>query len=191
MTSEEHLAELHRRSVEHFTALVRSVEGETWQAPTPCADWDVRALVNHVVVEDLWTPPLMRGATLEEVGDAFDGDQLGDDSVGACETAGRAAVEAVGEPGALARSVHLSFGVTPASEYVWQLFADHLIHAWDLARATGQDERLDPELVDAVSEWFAANEDAYRASGAIGPRPQLPDDADAQTRLLAAFGRAG
>jgi uncharacterized protein (TIGR03086 family) len=72
---------------------------------------------------------------------------------------------------------------------VWQLTADHLVHGWDLARAVGGDERLDPELVDAVSEWFAGREETYRASGIIGPRPELPDDADAQTRLLAAFGR--
>jgi hypothetical protein len=72
---------------------------------------------------------------------------------------------------------------------VSQLYADHLIHAWDLARAIGADERLDPELVDACAAWFASMEDTYRAIGAIAERPEVPPGADAQTTLLAAFGR--
>lgn len=85
--------------------------------------------------------------------------------------------------------MHLSFGDFPGSEYALQLFADHVIHGWDLARAIGESERIDPELVDACSKWFASVEDAYRAGGAIGPRPEIPAGADEQTALLAMFGR--
>jgi uncharacterized protein (TIGR03086 family) len=99
------------------------------------------------------------------------------------------AVAAVQADGALDRTVDLSSGPTPAREYVSQLYADHLIHAWDLARAIGADERLDPELVDACAAWFASMEDTYRAIGAIAERPEVPPGADAQTTLLAAFGR--
>jgi uncharacterized protein (TIGR03086 family) len=87
------------------------------------------------------------------------------------------------------RTVHLSFGDFPGREYAMQLFADHLIHAWDLARAIGADERLDAELVAACTTWFAPVEEAYRSAGAIADRPPVPDGADAQTRLLAMFGR--
>jgi uncharacterized protein (TIGR03086 family) len=87
------------------------------------------------------------------------------------------------------RTVHLSFGDFPGREYAMQLFADHLIHAWDLARAIGADERLDPELVDACTAWFVPMEDAYRGAGAIAGRPPVPDGSDAQIRLLAMFGR--
>ena len=63
-------------------AVVRRGVGEDqWGAPTPCADWDVRELVNHVAGEDLWTAPLLEGSTIEEVGDRFDGDLLGDDPI--------------------------------------------------------------------------------------------------------------
>jgi hypothetical protein len=72
---------------------------------------------------------------------------------------------------------------------VSQLYADHLIHAWDLARAIGADERLDPELVDACATWFASMEDIYRSIGAIGPRAETAPGGDGQTTLLAAFGR--
>ena len=89
----------------------------------------------------------------------------------------------------MGRTVHLSFGDFPGSEYTLQLFADHLIHAWDLARAIGADERLGTELVTSCATWFGAVEDAYRSAGAIAARPPVPGDADAQTVLLARFGR--
>jgi uncharacterized protein (TIGR03086 family) len=85
--------------------------------------------------------------------------------------------------------VHLSFGDFPGREYAMQLFADMLIHGWDLARAIDADDRLDPELVTALAAWFSGVADVYRQGGAVGPRPNVPEDADAQTKLLADFGR--
>ena len=182
-------ADLHERAVAEFGATVRVVKPAQWHAPTPDEGWDVRALVNHVTVEELWTPPLMAGRTIAEVGDRFEGDVLGDDPAAVQREAAAEAVTVVSEPGALDRIVHLSFGETPAREYAMQPFADHLIHAWDLARAIGADERLDPELVEACADWFAGAEESYRAAGAVAERPHVPEGADAQTRLLAMFGR--
>jgi uncharacterized protein (TIGR03086 family) len=85
-------------------------------------------------------------------------------------------------------TVHLSFGDVPAQEYLMQLFADHLIHSWDLARATGQSEHLDPELVAVCATWFVGREDLYRQSGAIGPAVKV-EGGDAQSELLGRFGR--
>lgn len=183
--------ELHRRAVESFGSRVQSIGDDQWRLPTPCAGWDVRALVNHVIGEDRWTPPLFAGSTIEEVGDRFDGDLLGASPKQAWDEAAAEAVAAVQQPGAMERTVQLSFGDTPGEEYAMQLFADHLIHGWDLAHAIGADERLDPELVDACAGWFADREAMYRGGGAIGERVAVPDDADAQTKLLAAFGREG
>ncbi|MGH3343590.1 MAG: TIGR03086 family metal-binding protein [Carbonactinosporaceae bacterium] len=183
------LVELHRRSVEEFTRRARTVHDDQWLLPTPCSEWDVHELVNHIVSEDRWTAPLMRGASLGDVGDRFDGDLLGADPRGAVDDAGADAADSVAEPGVLDRTVHLSFGDAPAPEYVWQLTADHLIHAWDLAAATGADRRLDPDTVSACAGWFAGREDVYRSAGVIGPRREVPQDADPQDLLLAAFGR--
>ena len=182
-------ADLHRRAVEEFGARVRAVADDQWELPTPCSDWNVRQLVNHLVYENRWTVPLMTGRTIAEVGDRYEGDLLGDRPEQAWDESSAQAVGAVGADGALDRIVDLSSGPTPATEYVSQLFADHLIHAWDLARAVGADDRLDPELVDACAAWFASMEDIYRSIGAIGPRSETPPGADAQTTLLAAFGR--
>lgn len=184
------VALLHRRACEAFADAVAGVQPDQWTDPTPCAAWTVRDLVSHVVGEDLWTVPLIRGATMEEVGDRFDGDVLGEDPVATAETAAKEAAMAVSEPGALERTVHLSFGDTDGADYAWQLFADHLIHTWDLVRATGQPDRLDPELVDACAVWFADQEATYRGAGVIGPRATVADDADAQARLLASAGRS-
>jgi len=183
------VVELHNRCVEEFLRRVRAIAADQWAGPTPCTDWTVRELVNHLVYEERWTVPLMAGATLESVGDRFDGDLLGEDPVGTAEHAAWAAQAAAVEPVLAGRIVHLSVGDTPAEEYARQLAADHLIHAWDLAVATGQDSRLPGELVGTVAPWFTEMEAAYRAGGVIGPRPDRGPDDDAQALLLRAFGR--
>ena len=180
---------LFRRATAEFATRAHSI-GDRWSAPTPCTGWDVRALVHHVVEEQLWAPPLYAGSTIAEVGDRFAGDLLGSDPIATLDEAGPAALAAAEAPGALERTVHLSFGDVPGAEYAMQLVADHLVHAWDLARALGVDDTLDPDAVHAVLEWFGPTEDAWRAAGVIGPRVPVPDGADEQTRLLSMFGRA-
>jgi uncharacterized protein (TIGR03086 family) len=180
-------AELHRRAVAQWQDWVEAVADDQWDAATPCADWDVRALVNHVVGEELWTVPLLEGATIEEVGNRFDGDLLGTDPLGAARAASRAAVEAMAQRVPKGGTVQLSFGEVPVEEYAAQLTADHLVHGWDLAAATGQDRTMDPDVLDEVATWFADREETYRSAGAVGPRVTTSDDA--QSQLLAAFGR--
>jgi uncharacterized protein (TIGR03086 family) len=181
--------ELHARACVAFTEKVTRVPAERWHDATPCGEWDVHDLVDHLVAEDRWTPHLLRGETLAQVGDRYDHGVLGDDPVASAEEAGVRARAAVAEPGSIRGSVHASVGQLPAEEYVGQLFADHVIHGWDLARATGQDDAIDPELLDALVTWFADREDGYREAGVIGPPVEVGADADEQTRLLAAFGR--
>jgi len=183
------LIEQYRRSVAGFTERLAQVRPEQWSAPTPCTDWDVRELVNHIVNEERWMPPLFGGATIAEVGDRFDGDLLGDDPVGNAADAAREADAAVASPGALERIVHLSFGDFPAPEYLGQLLVDHLIHSWDLAAAIGADRGLDPAVVSEVTAWFGPREEVYRQMGAIGPRVDVPSSASEQDRLIGAFGR--
>jgi uncharacterized protein (TIGR03086 family) len=187
MTSE--IVDLFGRAAEAFGARVHGVTDDQWRQPTPCTEWDVRTLVNHLVYEMRWAVPLFQGATIADVGDQFEGDLVGDDPKSAWDDAGPAAVAVVSDPGAMQRTVHLSFGDVPAEEYASQLFADLTIHGWDLARATGQDDRIDPGLLDPLSAWFADRVEMYRSSGSVAPPPDIPADADAQARLLAEFGR--
>jgi uncharacterized protein (TIGR03086 family) len=179
--------EMHRRTVDSWRSRVEEVDASQWGDPTPCADWDVRKLVNHVVGEELWTQPLLEGNTIEDVGDRFDGDVLGDDPLATAGSAADAAAKAVDDLLPQRETVHLSYGEERADEYVWQLAADHLVHGWDLAVATGGDTRLDENLVEALAEWFASREELYRGAGAVGARVAL--NGDAQHDLLARFGR--
>lgn len=179
------VVELHRRASAEFVRQVAAVRPEQWSNPTPCADWDVRTLVNHVVGEERWTVPLMAGQTIQDVGDSLDGDLLGDDPAAAAASAAEDAQRAVAEP---TEVVHLSYGDEQASEYVYQLAADHLIHGWDLAVAIGSQPDLDPEVVTDIASWFENREEIYRSGGAIGARVNNVESSP-QAKLLAAFGR--
>jgi uncharacterized protein (TIGR03086 family) len=186
------LVELHGRCGRRFAALVAGVGPEQWHNGTPCSEWDVRALVHHLLYEQRWVPPLLEGLTIEQVGDRFEGDLMGGGASawpGLLASAIEEAHTAVAQPGALERTVHLSYGDAPGQEYVLQLTADLAIHAWDLARATGQDDTLDPGAVALLLPWTEANAGLLTASGMFGFRidaaPGAPDDA----RLLGLLGR--
>lgn len=180
---------LYRRAMEQFGELLGRVGPSRWTAPTPCTDWDVRALANHVIGENRWVPPLLEGKTIDDVGDALEGDLLGDDPPGEWERAAEEAAAAAEEPGALERTVHLSFGDFSGRYYIGQVLSDHVIHAWDLARAIGEPESLDGELVAFAYDELVPQFDAWRAAGAFGPRVEVSPDADLQTKLLAEAGR--
>jgi len=183
------LRDLFAHAIDGFSSRVSAVREDQWRQPTPCTDWDVRALVNHLVYEARWAPPLLEGRTIAAVGDRFDGDLLGEDPKAAYDDAVASALAAVDPPGALERTVHLSYGDTPASGYLMQLTGDFVVHAWDLARGIGADDTLDPELVTWVYDNTAPMADQLAASGLFDPPLDVAVDADPQTKMLALFGR--
>lgn len=183
------LRELHRRAGAEFGRRVSRIGADDWHRPTPCAEWDVRTLVNHLVNENRWTPELVAGRTIEEVGDRFDGDLLGDDPHGAWQESLDEAVAAFAAPDALDRTVHLSFGDFPGREYLSQLTTDLTVHAWDLAKAIGDEDTIEAELVTFVWELWEPRRDMVRASGVFGDEVAVADDADRQTKALALLGR--
>lgn len=178
---------LYDRAVGFFAARVRTVGEDQWDDPTPCAGWSVRDLVKHVTYENLWTVPLMAGATIEDVGTRFEGDVLGADPSGSALAAADAAIASVAAQLPLGGTVHLSHGETSKEEYARQLTADNLIHGWDLAAATAGETRMDDQLVQTVAAWFESQEVGYRDAGAVSARRPL--SGDPQHDLLARFGR--
>nr|WP_119590575.1 TIGR03086 family metal-binding protein [Streptomyces scabiei] len=180
----------HTQAQDLFGARVHAVRDDQWGADTPCAEWSVRDLVNHLVSEQLWVPCLVRdGCMIEEVGDTFGGDLLGTDPAASWDTAAHSAREAFAAPGALDRTVHLSYGDTPAVAYCGQMVADIVVHAWDLSRAIGADERLPGELVRFAVDEIAPYAGDLEKSGLFAAPVAPPARADAQTRLLCLLGR--
>ncbi|MFI6488543.1 TIGR03086 family metal-binding protein [Streptomyces sp. NPDC050564] len=190
MTGTNPLLTRHAEALDLFGDRVHTVRDDQWDALTPCADWAVRDLVNHLVSEQLWVPPMVRdGATVEAVGDVFDGDVLGSDPATAWETSARASRDAFAAPGALDHTVHLSFGDTTAAFYCAQMVTDLAVHSWDLSRAIGADERLPEDLLEfAVREVTPYAADLAK-TGLFAAPVEPPPGADAQTELLCLLGR--
>ncbi|MGA4838693.1 TIGR03086 family metal-binding protein [Streptomyces sp. G45] len=189
-TDGERLLERHGRALDAFTDRVHGIRADQWGAPTPCAEWSVRDLVNHLAAEQAWAVPLVRdGATIEAVGDAYDGDVLGADPVAAWDGAAAAARAAFREPGALDRTVHLSYGDTPAPDYCAQMVTDLVVHTWDLSRAVGAPERLPDDLVAHALHEVAPYAADLAGTGLFARPVPPPPGADEQTRLLCLLGR--
>ncbi|MEC3978687.1 TIGR03086 family metal-binding protein [Amycolatopsis sp. H20-H5] len=183
-----------------FDRLARWVRPDQWAAPTPCAEWDVRLLVNHMTRGNLGYARLLEGGTGAEFVRLRDVDALGDDPVGAYAKSVRVCAEAFAAPGALERVLDYPLGRVTGRQALAVRTTDSVIHTWDLARALGADERLEPDLVVWIDENLdeiyaglpetpAALETTHRFFAA----PEGPADpaASRQDRLLRRMGRSG
>lgn len=194
MSQDTELLTLYGHANAEFDKRMHLIGSDDWSKPTPCADWDVRTLVNHLVYEVSWVPALLEGQTIAEIGDRFEGDLLGDDPLAAWHEASSHASQALHphdhDPGVLDRTVHLSYGDSTARDYVAELMGDLAVHSWDLARGIGGDDALDTLLVDDLLMRFEPKRDRLAASGLFGAPVDVAPDAPPQTRLLAMVGRA-
>ncbi|MGK3207242.1 TIGR03086 family metal-binding protein [Amycolatopsis sp. MEPSY49] len=173
-----------------FERHLRAVPPDGWHAPTPCTDWDVRALVNHMTRGNLNYVGLLRGATREDFLAARDADALGDDPVTAFTESVRICAEAFAEDGALDRVVDYPLGKLTGRRALAVRTTDSTVHTWDLARALGADDTLDPGLV----AWIDESYDDIFAGLALNSRvfaepPAAAPGASRQDRLLTRFGR--
>lgn len=183
------LLDAHHTAMNGFDRIVHQVGDDQWSEPTPCTEWNVRMLVNHLVYEQLWAPELLHGATIEDVGDRFDGDVLGDDPVKAWTDAAGEARAVFAEPGALDRRVHVSSGMIPATEYGWQMITDLAVHGWDLATAIGVPHPIEDELAHDLLAQIEPQVESWQGMGIFGPPVEVADDAPAADRLVALLGR--
>ena len=178
-------ADEHRRVAGAFTVTVEHVAPETWDQPAPVEGWVARDVVRHLVE---WFPAFLQGAA----GIALPaGPSVDDDPVGAWRNQ-TDAVQALLDDADTADRVHdlPHIGRMPLGQAVDMIYtADVFMHRWDLARATGQDETLDADKCAVMFEGMLPMDEMLRESGQYGPRVEVPDDADAQTKLLAFIGR--
>jgi uncharacterized protein (TIGR03086 family) len=187
------LLERYQRAQAQFTDRVDAVPPGRWDTPA-LPPWSVADLVAHLTAEQLWVPPLLAGEPLDAVGSRIPtgtGDLLGDDPLTAWETAADAALTAWALDDEPDRTVELSRGPTPATHYLVEMTADLTVHAWDLARATGGDTRLDADLVAAALDFAELHVGPDGVPGVVGPPLPVPPSADPLTALLARYGRRG
>jgi uncharacterized protein (TIGR03086 family) len=181
----------HRTATEEWGTRLRQVRDDQWSLATPCTAWTVRDLANHVVAGNEMSGLLLDGADAATVKARLAGDHLGADPVAAWKHSSAVELAAFAEPGALDRTVHHPVGDVPAEVFLGFRINDYLLHAWDLARATGGDETLDP---DAVAVAWASLEPMAPIIATIGmfgtgPSGTVAADAPFQTRLLDLSGR--
>lgn len=169
--------------------VISGVSGENLNKPTPCSEWDVEKLVNHMLNELAWIAPLIEGKTIAEVGDSLDGDLIKGKAAVSwldyCTAASEAMAKA--DPKAIA---HLSYADKSNQAYVDEVSADLIVHGWDLAQALGMDYVIDDKTAAAV---LKATEDVMplgRRGGLIGEEVKVPEGASAMDKMLAIYGRS-
>jgi uncharacterized protein (TIGR03086 family) len=181
-----------QRVVAEANRVVGGITPDQLDQPTPCSDWDVRALLNHVTGgSDMFAEGVSQGALSDErAGELLGTDRLGDDYQGAFAAATQRALEAFEAPGAAEKMVTLPFGTMPAGVALNIAIFDVAVHTWDLAKATGQSTALSPEVLEpALAVGTAMIDDNMRNTGMFGPAVSVADDAPTQDRLAAFAGR--
>lgn len=184
------IAQRYRRRADIFDGTVAAVGSDDWGRPSPCAEWDARDVVRHVV--DMHHVMLRPYGREPAAAPGVDDDPL------AAFRAARAEVEAILDDRELAtRRTESPAGTMAGADMVDQVAsADLVIHRWDLARATGQDDAIDPEELERMWPAFQQIPDVMRVPGAFGPGitvfgpvVEVPADASLQDRALGLVGR--
>ncbi|MFG3144028.1 TIGR03086 family metal-binding protein [Streptomyces sp. NPDC048243] len=178
-------ADEHRTVAGDFTERVRGVDPKAWNNPAPCENWVARDVVRHLVE---WFPAFLKSGAGVELPH---GPSVDDDPVAAwtvhCDGV-QALLDDPATAGQVLSNPHI--GDVPLDQAVDRFYtADVFMHTWDLARATGQREALDPVRCARLLDGMLPLDDVLRKSGQYGPRVEVPASADVQTRLLAFIGR--
>ncbi|SHF00937.1 TIGR03086 family metal-binding protein [Streptoalloteichus hindustanus] len=179
-----------------FGDRLRQVPATHWESPTPCTEWNVRQLVNHMIQGSRTYVALLRGGSSGEFMANLNQHALDGDPVAAHQEAVAECRAAFHADGALDRIVDYPFGPVPGRQLLGLYVVDAVVHTWDLARAVQLDERLDPDTVRWVLDnfrWIYANVSESPISDSAeyyGPPTTAPSGPTSpQNRLLHAMGR--
>jgi len=176
--------ELLERALDQAGTVIARTRADQASSPTPCTDFDVRALVNHLVYD---VQIFAAGVSGGERGSP-NANLIGNDWSGAYDAARTSLLDAWRRKG-VDGTVKTRMGEFPATWAVGQHLADVAVHAWDLAVATHQSTKLDPEVARVALEWArAALKPEYRGQ-AFGAEVEVPENAPIYERLAGFFGR--
>lgn len=183
------LVRIHEDALAYVTAAVYGVSEDAWDDWSPCDDWTVRDVLNHLVSESLWSEPLTKGRTVEEVGDEHDGDLLGDDPLTAWDNASKTASGSFARENVTENTVHVSWGDISGLQYLQQMTLDLVIHGWDVLVGSGQDDEIPEELVSTAMEIAKPLIESGQTGGVFKGPIEVDEEEDDQTKLLALVGR--
>ena len=172
----------HQRAQDTFAQVLANVTADQMSAPTPCPEWDVQALIDHVIGGNQRVVERAGGQVAPLSGD-----------LGAAHRASaKAAQETFAEPEGLLRIYRLPIGEIPGTAFIQLRTSDLLAHAWDLATATGQPTDLDPELADYVlsfSDQMMSHPGLRGVGRPYGEEQPCGDERPAADRVAAFLGR--
>jgi uncharacterized protein (TIGR03086 family) len=178
------ISERYRKVAAPFTQRVTAVPDGAWDNPAPCEGWMARDVVGHLVE---WLPAFFFGTWGIEVPPI---PSVAEDPVGAWAIVNVTIQSALDDPEIAGSVRDTRMGPSTFEQTIDMICTnDVLLHTWDLARATGLDETLDPDEVHRLLEGMEPMDELLRQSGHYGPRVEVPADADEQTKLIAFVGR--
>ena len=166
------------RAVDSTRKVVAGTSEEQMDGPTPCPDWNVRELIDHLI------------GWFEAVGGSAPGEAS--DHVARYDASARNMIDAFSAPGALEKTFEMPWGDTPGEMLLGLMVADTAVHGIDLARATGQEATVEPDVAEAVygmtSSMMEPN-GKFPRGDSFAPPVEVPADAPVQDKMLAYLGR--
>lgn len=195
--TDERRLDLHNKGLHQFGMRLHHLQPHEWGLSTPCVDWTVRDLVEHVVAQQRWIPLLVArrlsiaDAERELAGDGdllSAGESLEPTAAKAWDDAAGPAVLSFAALDDLSVMIGLSRGPVPARQYLAELTLDLAVHAWDLGQSIGLTDSLPDDLATYALDTALGRGD-LAASGMFAPPVAVPEDASWTDRLVAATGR--
>lgn len=183
------ILDLFDRATEWTATKVAGAQGRL-DAQTPCDEWTARRLIDHLLAgQQMFASGPSGGTIAPPTGEPPE--LVGDDPAAQYEDARKATLHAYSQPGVLEGTVKGSSGDVPAMQVMGIAFCDQLIHGWDLAKATGQDATMPPDLAEVAMQFVGGRiSDEARGPGKnFKAAVEVPDDASAQDKLVAYCGR--
>jgi len=176
------------RSLDDTGQLIEGVRDDQWGQPTPCAEWAVRDLGNHLIAGNhLFARALLGGLPSAS---PTASEPRPDQWAAAYRESADALLAAFGSPGVMDRVVTVPFGAIPGVAALHLRLVEALVHGWDLARATGQSPRCDEELAEQALGFTRAKlAEVPPERSPFGPQQPVVEDAPALDRLAACLGR--
>jgi uncharacterized protein (TIGR03086 family) len=174
------------RALDAVAGLIRNIRADQWSAPTPCTDWTVRRLVDHLIGMNRVFAALLADRPPPPRPPA---DHVEDDPVGAYRDSAAALQAAFGRPGVLERTYHGPLGTASGAERLEIRLYDLLAHGWDLAQATGQPADLPDDLAEQSLAFARTQLTGQARPGRFGPAQVVAEQAPAIDRLAAFLGR--